>query len=156
MQIHNPGDEFWLYLDGFPTEMPTYYLKLKDDPNLSYIDVRLRDTIMISKSTEAKPCWEGLSGKSYAECLKAKVISDLSKQKVLDCSSWITDSLYNWTLPECKSDREMRRNMNIIQEKFLSNLVLKKDQVCYLPCNQISYSAILTYGNTLFERIFIF
>lgn len=147
MQIHNPGDEFWFYVDGFPTYMPTYYLPLKDYPNLKYVDIRLRDTIMISKNTKDKPCLEGPSVASYVDCIKSKVISDLEEKNNLNCTSWISDFIKKWSLPECKTLGDTNYVTYTIQAAFYANLVTYRVSNCYMHCNQTTYSATLTLGN---------
>jgi len=146
MQIHNPGEEFWLHVDGFPTYTPTYSLPLRDYPNLKYVDVRLRDTITISKHTKDKPCLEESSPTSYLDCIKSKVISDLEENKSLNCTTWISDVLKIWPFPECKTLDATNYNSLVIQRAFFSNLESHRVSNCYLPCKQIAYSALLTFG----------
>lgn len=146
MQIHSPGDEIWFYVDGFPTYMQTYNLPLKDDSSLKYIDVRLRDTVTVYKNTKERPCSEDPSKASYANCIKSKVISYMENGTSLNCTSWVSDVVKNWPLPECKTLNETNQLTFDILDGFYHYIETQNNSDCYLPCKQTAYSALLTMG----------
>lgn len=147
MHIHYPGDEFWLYLDGFPTDMATYSLPIKNEPTIAYVDVRLKDTIIKSKSTFERPCSESGTTVSYADCIKSRVISKLIEEKSLNCTTWISEILQNFSLPKCQRQKDFKGVFNKIQGLFYSSLANYVISGCQVPCAETIYSATLNFGN---------
>lgn len=147
LHIHYPGDEFWLYLDGFPTHMATYSLPVKNEPTIAYIDVRLKDTVIKSKNTFQRPCLESATAVSYADCVKSRVITTLVEEKSLHCATWITEILHNWSLPECKTYQDFHEVFYKVEKLFYANLASNDISGCYTPCTQTVYGATLNFGN---------
>jgi len=147
MLVHNPGDEAWLYLDGFSNEISVYFLQMKGVEGLKYLDIRIRDTIIISKNTKEKPCLELPNEENYFECIKSKVISELNSENKLNCSTWLSNILKNWSLPECKNLKDFLQTTDAIQTKFYSKLARHGDSDCFYPCNHTKYSAMWAFGN---------
>lgn len=146
LQLHNPGDEFWSYLEMFPVEIPTYLLPLKTSPVIKFLDIRIKDTVLISKHTFERPCNEGESKESYATCLKSKVIEKLVQHNNLSCSTWVSDVLLDLPLPECDSLEKFKNVSYTIQSGFISMLPSQRTSGCYFPCQQTSFTASLTFG----------
>jgi len=144
MHIHNPGDEFWFFLEAFPTEMPTFYLPIKSDPNIKYIDVRIKDTVVISQNTAERKCSEGTQNESFVDCIKSGLIVNMEENGNLNCSTWISDVIKNWSLPECKTIQDFHNVSHLMSNMLYENLAsLEK---CNLPCKNLLYSAGLTFG----------
>jgi hypothetical protein len=153
LYIHNPGDEFWLFLEVFPTEIPIYYLPINSESSIRYINVRLKDTVTVSKNIPKRPCWEQDSGQSYPDCIKSSVISKLKEVKSLHCSTWISEILSNWSLPECKTYNEFQVVSRKIQDTFFDSLANQETSRCHLNCKQTLYTASLTFGNRNFFNL---
>ena len=152
MHLHNPGEEFFFYLDGFPTEMPTYQLPTKSEPDISYFDIRLKNSFVVAKNTIDRPCLEGTDGMAFVECLKMKVITNITENKSLPCYSWYTKYLHDWNnLPLCKSREEFIAVVDIIQIVFFDILKSPASSGCFIQCNQSIYSATLTLGSFRIE-----
>jgi len=147
MLIHNPRDEAWLYLDTSLPGISPYFLTLKGVSGLKYIDVRLTDTITISKNTKDRPCSENPREETYFECFKSKVNAELINGNILNCSTWLSNILQNWPLPECKTQKDFVQTTRAILQQFYSVLGSHESTNCYLPCNKTTYSAILCPGN---------
>jgi len=150
MLIHNPGDEAWLYLDSTSPEISPYFLNIKGVSGLKYLDVRLTDTITISKNTKARPCLEKPSEETYFECFKSKATADLIKGNKLNCSTWLSNILYNWSLPECKTQKDFIQTTVTIENEFYFILAGLESTNCKIPCSKTTYSAIWTLGNSLY------
>lgn len=152
--LHNPGEEFWFFLDVFPMDIFTNQLVTKDS-KVTYFDIRVRNTIIVSKNTNTRPCSETGSGNDYISCIKSKVIQFLIESKTLNCSSVFTNFLYNWQLPTCKSVDEATETFNDMQDVFHDFLKSPKTSGCLVPCNVTMYSASLIAGfdNLLFISI---
>jgi len=87
IHTHNPGEEFWFFLDIFPFEMPTYYLRTARDPTIAYYDLKLKKSIHVRKSSKERPCTNDFSGNNYANCIISKVTTNITINKLLTCST---------------------------------------------------------------------
>jgi len=144
MQIHSPGDESWLYLDTSYLEMSL--ITIHKVSRLKYLNIRIKDTIMIYKNTNERPCLEKPREETYFDCIKSVVVAELIRSNMLNCSTWLSNLLQNWSLPECKTQTDFVQTTEVIQEQFYSVLSRRDRSNCYMPCNITVYSAMWAPG----------
>lgn len=147
IHFHNPGEQFWFTVHIFPMEMPTYSLKVKGDPSISFFDIKLRVSMKILQNTKSRPCLLSTSSMDYAECIKSRAVKSIIENKSLNCSTVFTNFLHKWQIPLCNSKYEALDALYATRFVFHELMRNRETPDCYMPCNTTVYSASLTPGN---------
>jgi len=153
LHCHNPGEEFWFFLEIYPVEMPKNLLHTKDE-TLTYFDIRIKDTIIMSKSTSKRLCSEKGTSNDYVKCIKLKFIQKMNENLTLNCTSVFIELIHKWNLPPCKTSEEAMEAFYVLQKVFYDLMRSPRESGCYLPCNLTVYSVTLTEGKGYFLATF--
>jgi len=137
VHFHNPGEEFWFFLDVFPMGMPTYFLNVKDNINFSVVNIKMKSSLKESQSTITRPCSPTETTQSYTQCIKQKVIENITDGKLLNCSTVFTNFLYPWQIPLCQTEHQANEAFKVLKKALYGML----DSKCSVPCSQTVYTA---------------
>jgi len=148
--VHNPGDEFWVFLEVYPYDLTSHFLGLGDDHRIAFIDIRVKEIKNYDQNTDKKPCTTYFSNSDFVNCAKAAIVKRLTTDKRFNCTSVFSRFLNDMPLPKCHT-KELSQEMDeLVEESFYSLLRNPHLSGCPLPCNQSSFQSAAFTGHKNF------
>lgn len=150
LYLHNPGDEFWFFLEVYPYDLMGHYVAVGDDHRISFIDIRVKESKYFAKNTEKKPCATYSSNSEFVACAKSAIVKNLAMNVKFNCTTVFSRFLTNLPLPKCPT-KQMSQDMDeFVEESFYTLLRAPHFSGCPLPCNQSFYQSTPFIGHKHF------
>jgi len=145
--VHEPGEEFWLYIREFPAEVPTLLVDFKTGLTTAFFEIRIAEKSLKRLNTRYKPCDETISTKDFISCINQTAIEMLLKNGLkLKCMGIFTEIFHKFDLPSCTNVQESEKSWKNVEEVLIKLLLSHKELGCNIPCDRKYYKASLTQG----------
>jgi len=154
--VHEPGEEFWLYIREFPAEVPTLLVDFKTESVTGYFELRIAEKSLKRLNTRNRPCDKTISTKDFISCINSTAIEMLLKNgSTLKCMGVFTEIFHKFNLPPCTSVQESRNSLHNVEKALVELILNHKEFECNIPCDRKYYKASLTEGQFVLFCIFV-
>ncbi len=139
--LHRNGEEIWLSLFEFPTEVVIFRLKIKNETEMNIFCVKIseKETTLLKNSNNLCRIYDDYQNENFVSCFKTKL--DEYLKSTFNCTiPGIGHLIKSKAMENCKSRESAAHVFHLFASFVLNNSYNNTYLGCTLPCKQTSYN----------------
>jgi len=138
--MHQNGEEFWLSLHDFPTEVVMFRLKIKNEIEMRVFGliIREKETTLLSNENNLCESYDEDKSQNFVSCCKAKL--DEYLKSTINCTiPGISHLIESKVMQDCISRENAAHVFGLFANFVKNNIYSNTFLGCSFPCKQIGY-----------------